>query len=102
MRNPYADPGFQKLIKRKRRIETKELVRALYRTDPIVWALIREGNCTHEQLEFRFPAWANRLDREIDKALNAGTVKLWGKTYRLVHTEHKNLRKRWLNHLNSH
>lgn len=81
-------------IKAKRKRNLKAEVRALYKIDPILWAVVK-GHDTPNLLTDRFPDWTTLTTHNaIARSLRNNHIKIWGGRYLPVEERYKVLKKR--------
>lgn len=73
----------------------KAQVAALYRIDPILWAVVK-GYDTPEKIQARLDWTPERTRRNINLAIQAKRIKHWADKLRPYEDAHKILRRRLL------
>lgn len=93
---PFHHTQLSIIAKNRRNANRRALdftIKAIYQTDPILWAVIK-GHDTEEALEHKFFRWApSRLQRAINNSISTGNTKRHGSRILPAHDEHKLMKK---------
>ncbi len=88
-------PVFWANIQAKRKRHLKTQIRALYRINPVLWAVVK-GYDTPDKIATKLQWSPTRTTTTIERAISNHHIKRWNHKLRPVKEDHKQLQRRLL------